>query len=164
MLQMSSKDNPPRVTLHSEGDLILEAKGEIQLRAASLHEHISGGVQRKIGGDVDVKIGGSLSCKVDSNVSHEGATVVIKGGGGKLSLTDASSVLEGAMTVIKASSMAVVTGGTVPLNPPVEPPEIPIVAIPPQLPDELKSSWGKRKVPEETPKFDSAQDPPPSGS
>jgi hypothetical protein len=166
MLQMSSTDDgPPRVTLHSEGDLILEAKGEIQLRAASLHEKIQGGVKREIGGDESVTVGGGMDHSADGVMKHAGSMAfLLSGGSAKASLTMDAVRLSGPMGVFDGGAMAVVTGGLVQLNPPVIPPEIPLIVPPPQLPGELKSSWAKRSVPAETPKFDSAQDPPPSGS
>lgn len=165
MLQMSNKDGKPRVTLHSEGDLILEAKGEIQLRAASLHEKIGGGVKREIGGDEKVTVGGGMDHSSDGVMKHAGSMAfLLSGGSAKASLTMDAVRLSGPMGVFDGGAMAVVTGGFVQLNPPVVPPEVPVVAPPAQLPGELKSSWAKRTVPAETPKFDSDQDPPPSGT
>ena len=163
MLQMSSKaDGTPRVTLHSEGDLVLEAKGQIQLRAASLHEAISGGVRREIGGDEKVIVTGSMDHSANGPITHDSSfATVLTGGGSKLSLTVEAARLSGQMGVFDGGAMAVVTGAMVQLNPPVTPPALPLVFPPPQLPSELATTWAKRNVPAATPPFDSDQDPPP---
>ena len=166
MLQMSSTaDGKPRVTLHSEGDLVLEAKGQIQLRAASLHEAISGGVKRQIGGDETVTVSGRMDHSADGLMKHNGSLAsIMTGGSSKLSLTMDAARLAGMIGILDGGAMAVVTGGMVQLNPPVVPPELPIKTPPPQLPGELATTWAKRNVPAPTPKFDSDQDPPPSAS
>jgi len=87
---------------------------------------------------------------------------VMTGGGSKLSLTMDSARLSGMIGVFDGGAMAVVTGAMVQLNPPVVPPEIPLVTPPPQLPGELGTTWAKRNVPAATPPFDTDQDPPPA--
>lgn len=163
MLQMSNKDGKPRVTLHSEGDLVLEAKGQIQVRAASLHEAISGGVLREIGGDEKVTVSGRMDHSADGLMKHNGSLAsVMTGGGSKLSLTADAARLAGVMGILDGGAMAIVTGGMVQLNPPVVPPELLLKTPPPQLPGELATTWAKRNVPAATPPFDTDQDPPPS--
>lgn len=166
MLQMSSKeDGTPRVTLHSEGDLLLEAKGQIQLRAAALHEKIGGGVVRDIGGDVKVTIDGAMDQTVSGVMKVEAKTgAEIKGGDAKLVLAPGGARLSSVQTVVQGAVMAIVSGGMVQLNPPAVPPEVPFVPVPPRLPGELATSWDKRNVPAKTPPFDSGQDEPPKGS
>ncbi len=163
MLQMSNKDGHPRVTLHSEGDLILEARGQIQLRAASLREDIGGGVKRVIAGDETVTVKGQMTheskgfMQLSSDLGG-----FYTGGGATVSLIPGQARMAAPISIIQGAAMAVVSGGTVQLNPPVVPPEPPKVSPPPILPGELGSSWGKRKVPPPTPRFESDGDPEPA--
>jgi uncharacterized protein involved in type VI secretion and phage assembly len=166
MLQMSSTDKgDPRVMLHSEGDLLLEAKGQIQLRAASLHEEISGGAVRDIGGDEKHTVGGGIEEKVSGIMKVDASRgMEQKAGGAKLVMDPTGARLSSVNTIIEGKGVAVVTGAVVQLNPPVVPPEVPLVAPPARLPGALKTSWEERKVPEATPPFSTDQDPAPSGN
>ena len=165
MLQLSDKDGKTRVTLHSEGDLLLEAKGQIQLRAAALHEAIGGGVMRQIGGDETVKVGGQMTHSSSGMMSHDSETgASYEGCGSVVELMPGQARMTSVMSVIEGDAMSVVSGGTVQLNPPVVPPKIPVIPVPKRLPGELGTSWGKRTKPEPTPRFESDQDPPPSGA
>jgi hypothetical protein len=162
MLQMSNKGGHPRVTLHSEGDLLLEAKGQIQLRAASLHEAIGGGVMREIGGDETVKVGGQMNHSASGMMTHESESgASYEGCGSVLELMPGQARLTSVASIVEGDGMAVVSGAMVQLNPPVVPPKIPVIPVPKHLPGELGSSWGKRAVPQPTAPFESDQDPPP---
>ncbi len=162
MLQLSDKDGKTRVTLHSEGDLLLEARGQIQLRAASLHEAIGGGVMRDIGGDETVKVGGQMNHSSSGMMTHESeAGASYEGCGSVLELMPGQGRLTAATSIVEGDVMAVVSGASVQLNPPVVPPKIPVIPVPKHLPGQLGSSWGKRAVPEPTARFESDQDPPP---
>lgn len=166
MLQLSSTEKGnPRVMLHAEGDLLLEATGQIQLRAASLHEAISGGVVRETGGDEKHTVGGGFEEKVSGLMQVEASRAMEqKGGGAKLVLAPTGARLSSTSTVVEGKAMAVVTGAMVQLNPPAVPPEVPLVAPPPRLPGALKTSWDKRAIPEPTPPFSTDQDPEPAES
>ena len=162
MLQMSNKDGHPRVTLHSEGDLLLEARGQIQLRAASLHEAIGGGVVREIGGDETVKVGGQMNHSASGMMTHESeAGASYEGCGSVLELMPGQARLTSVTSIVQGDAMAIASGAMVQLNPPVVPPKIPVIPVPKHLPGELGSSWGKRATPEPTARFESDQDPPP---
>jgi len=164
MLQMSNKDGKPRVTLHSEGDLVLEAKGQIQLRAASLHEQIGGGVKRQIGGDETVAVEGQMTHTSKGTMRHEAELdAFIEAGGSKLGLQPGHAELSAVNAVLSGLGFAVVSGAMVQLNPPAVPPAPPVVPIPTRLPGALGSTWSARTVPEPTPPFDSDQDPEPTG-
>ena len=164
MLQMSNKDGKPRVTLHSEGDLVLEAKGQIQLRAASLHEQIGGGVKRQIGGDETVAVEGQMTHTSKGTMRHEAELdAFFEAGGSKLGLQPGHAELSAVNAVLSGLGFAVVSGAMVQLNPPAVPPAPPVVPIPTRLPGALGSTWSARTVPEPTPPFDSDQDPEPTG-
>lgn len=163
MLQMSNKDGKPRVMLHSEGDLLLEAKGQIQLRAASLHEEIGGGVKRVIDGDETVKVKGQMTLESKGLMQLSAdAGGVYTGAGATLRLMPDGGRLSSTTTIVEGQAMAVVSGAMVQLNPPVVPPALPVVSPPPVLPGALGTTWGTRKKPEPTPPFDSDQDPEPT--
>lgn len=162
MLQMSNKDGKPRVMLHSEGDLLLEAKGQIQLRAASLHEAIGGGVMRDISGDETVKVGGQMNHSSSGMMTHESETgASYEGCGSVVSLMPGQARVTSVVSIVEGDAMAIASGATVQLNPPAVPPKIPVIPVPKYLPGELGSSWGTRKKPEPTVRFESDQDPPP---
>lgn len=163
MLQMSNKGGHPRVTLHSEGDLILEAKGQIQLRAASLREDIGGGVKRVIAGDETVTVKGQMTYESKGFMQLTSDTGgFYTGAGATVSLTPGQARMTAVTSIIQGSAMAIVSGAMVQLNPPVVPPELPKVSPPPVLPGQLGSSWGARKVPQPTPPFASDGDPAPT--
>ncbi len=163
MLQMTNKGGHPRVTLHSEGDLILEAKGQIQLRAAALHEAIGGGVKREIGGDETVTVGGQMHHSASGMMSHESETgASYEGCGSLVTLMPGQARMTSVVSVVEGDGMVVASGAMVQLNPPAVPPKIPEIPVPTQLPGALASSWGKRAVPQPTAPFDSDQDPPPA--
>ncbi len=160
MLQMSSTSSgTPRVTLHSEGDLVLEAKGQIQLRGASLHEAIGGGVKRDITGDEVVKIGGSMTHEATGLMKHKGGTgSIVDGAGSTVALSADSARMTSPMSVVEGTAAAIVSAAMVELNPPAVPPAVPVVEIPAQVPDALATTWKERGVPPETPLFDTGQD------
>lgn len=163
MLQMSNKDGKPRVTLHSEGDLLLEAKGQIQLRAAALHEQIGGGVLRDIGGDETVNVGGQMNHSSHGMMTHESDTgASYNGCGSMVELMPSQARMTSLFSIVEGAAMAIVSGGTVQLNPPVVPPKIPPLPVPTYLPGALGSSWSTRKKPEPTAPFESDQDPEPA--
>ncbi len=163
MLQMSNKDGKPRVMLHSEGDLLLEAKGQIQLRAASLHEDIGGGVKREIAGDETVKVKGQMTLESSGLMQHTSdQRTIVTGGGATVNLMTSEARMTGAQAIVQGQALAIVSAAMVQLNPPVVPPSPPAVSPPPRLPQPLGSSWGKRTKPDPTPPFASDQDPDPA--
>jgi uncharacterized protein (TIGR02594 family) len=50
----------PTITLHTQGDLALEATGEIRMRCRRLVQRVEEDASREVGGDEAVKIGGGL--------------------------------------------------------------------------------------------------------
>ncbi len=163
MLQMSNQGGKPRVTLHSEGDLLLEAKGQIQLRAASLHELIDGGVKREIGGDETVTVKGQMTHSSHGMMKHDSSTgASYEGCGSLVTLMPGQARMTSVISIVEGAAMSIASGGTVQLNPPVVPPKIPVIPVPKYLPGALASSYAARKVPEPTPPFESDQDPEPA--
>lgn len=165
MLQFSAggKD-PPRVTLHSEGDLILEApKGQVQINAKSLVTQVDGGAVTTIGGDAKVAIKGKYLQQGPQIHLKADQQALVEGGGAKASLSPGGATVQGAMAVLQAQAMAVVTGAVVQLNPPAPPPPPPPMIDPldPTLPGGLKTSWSERAVPAATNPVQSDGDPEP---
>jgi Uncharacterized protein conserved in bacteria len=168
ILQMSNSQGGrgTRITLHSEGDLLLEAKGQIQLRAASLHEAIGGGVKREIAGDETVTVKGQMTHSSEGMMKHESDTgSSYEGCGSLMTLMPGQARMTSVMSIMEGDAMSVVSGGMVQLNPPVVPPKIPVIPVPTYLPGALPSSHVPQNVPDPTPPFDSDQDPePPAGA
>jgi hypothetical protein len=161
MLQMSNpQGGKPRVMLHSEGDLLLEAKGQIQIRAASLHEAIGGGVKREIGGDETVTVKGQMTHSSEGMMKHESDTGgSYEGCGSLVTLMPGQARMTSVVSIMEGDAMSVVSGAMVQLNPPVVPPKIPVIPVPVYLPGALPTSHSVRNVPDPTPPFDSDQDP-----
>jgi uncharacterized protein involved in type VI secretion and phage assembly len=71
----------PTLTLHSEGDLALEAVGEIRLSCAKLVEKVGGDAAREVKGDATLKVGGKLSAKAGGDVGvAAGASLALTAG------------------------------------------------------------------------------------
>lgn len=168
ILQMSNSQSGrgTRITLHSEGDLLLEAKGQIQLRAASLHEAIGGGVKREIAGDETVTVKGQMTHSSEGMMKHESDTGgSYEGCGSLVTLMPGQARMTSVVSIVEGDGMSVVSGAMVQLNPPVVPPKIPVIPVPVYLPGALSTSHSVRNVPDPTPPFDSDQDPePPAGA
>jgi hypothetical protein len=92
------------------------------------------------------------------------ARALFKGCGSMLELMPTQARLTAVNSIVEGMAMAVVSATSVQLNPPVVPPRLPVLQVPQYLPGELGSSWGTRKRPEPTPRFESDQDPPPGGA
>ncbi|HEX2095267.1 MAG TPA: phage baseplate assembly protein V [Longimicrobiaceae bacterium] len=70
LLQLASDvGGTPTLTIHSEGDVSIEAKGEIRLSCARLVEKVSGDAAREVGGDATLKVSGKLTEKAGGDVA-----------------------------------------------------------------------------------------------
>lgn len=59
----------PTLTLHSEGDLSIEAKGEIRLHCARLVEKVGGDAARSVQGDATLKVAGKITAQAGGDVA-----------------------------------------------------------------------------------------------
>jgi len=119
----------PTLTLHSEGDLSIEAKGEIRLSCARLVEKVGGDAARETGGDTTFKAGGKLTAQA-------GADVGIAAGAG-------AALTAGASLTAHAAGVTKVIGSRVHLNPPGG--AAPRVRA--KIPGTPASVWSAREVP-----------------
>ncbi|HEU0055053.1 MAG TPA: phage baseplate assembly protein V, partial [Longimicrobium sp.] len=68
----------PTLTIHSEGDVSIEAKGEIRLSCARLVEKVGGDAAREVKGDSTLKVSGKATVKADGDVAvAAGANAVL---------------------------------------------------------------------------------------
>jgi len=118
---------------------------------------------REIGGDETVSVGGQMNHSSHGMMTHESDTgASFNGCGSMVELMPSQARMTSLMSIVEGAAMGIVSGGTVQLNPPVVPPKIPPLPVPTYLPGELGSSWGARKKPEPTVRFESDQDPEPA--
>lgn len=119
----------PTLTLHSEGDLSIEAKGEIRLSCARLVEKVSGDAARETGGNTTFKAGGGITAKASADVG--------------IAAGASAAVTAGANLTAHAGGVSTVIGSMVHLNPPGG--MAPRVRA--TIPGTPASVWAAREVP-----------------
>jgi uncharacterized protein involved in type VI secretion and phage assembly len=78
---MNDADGTPMVVLHSEGDLLLEAEGRIQLSCSELTEFVRGDAYREVRGDDTTRARGDIRLKADRSVTLDaGMELTARGG------------------------------------------------------------------------------------
>jgi uncharacterized protein involved in type VI secretion and phage assembly len=151
MVQLSNGVNgTPRVTIHAEGDLFLEAKERIQLKCKEIVELVEKDVTRIIGGDEQVSVKGvrvSTVSGADTFSSDDSITLLV--GGSSVELFSTGTTLQGMSIASVAKTQNVVQGAMVQLNPPgfVVPPAQGSAFLEPEKKD---SAWGGRENPKPT--------------
>jgi uncharacterized protein involved in type VI secretion and phage assembly len=151
MVQLSNGVNgSPRVTIHAEGDLFLEAKERIQLKCKELVELVEKDVTRIIGGDDQTSVKGVRTSSIngaDTFASTDSITLLV--GGSSVELSSTGTTLQGMNISSVAKTQNVVSGLMVQLNPPgfVVPPAQESSILEPEKKD---SSWGGRENPKPT--------------
>ncbi|MBK5188236.1 MAG: hypothetical protein JJD97_08310, partial [Gemmatimonadaceae bacterium] len=151
MLQLSNGiDGKPRVTIHSEGNLLLEAKETLQIQCKNLVATIDEDYRRFVGGDQATSVQGSrLSTTVGGDIMDSNAHVTMIVGGTSVEL-DATSITAQSLAINSvAKAQNTVAGMMVQLNPPgfaVGPPSdgaFPDTEI-------IETSWAARENPKPT--------------
>jgi uncharacterized protein involved in type VI secretion and phage assembly len=105
LLQLSNGANGvPTITLHAEGDLALEATGEIRMSCRRLVQKVAEDFAREVGGSERLKVGGGLAATA-------GKQLVLAAG------TDASLQAGGKLETVAGGTNSVV-GATVQIQPP----------------------------------------------
>jgi type VI secretion system secreted protein VgrG len=151
MVQLSNGiDGTPRVTIHAEGDLFLEAKERIQLKCKELVALVDKDVTRIIGGDDQTSVQGIRTSSIagaDSLASSDSITLLV--GGSSVELAATGTTIQGLNVSSVAKVQNVVSGLMVQLNPPgfVVPPAQGSSILQPAKKD---SSWGGRANPKPT--------------
>lgn len=136
-----SNEGTPTLTLHSEGDISIEAKGQLRIKAASLAETIDGVSYHESAGDFVINAKGGLLMKAGKAVALQAAMNV--------------RVAAGMILETIGGSLNQIIGALVHIQPPggqsTQPPQI----TPPKTP---ASTWAQMPVPAET-KGSSSADP-----
>lgn len=141
----------PRITIHSEGDLILEAKERIQLNCKTLVEVVgAGGATRTVEGHEQTVVKGNrlLDVQGASTIQSESKVSLVVGGS-SLELDSSSVVSQGVAVSSVAKAQNTVMGMMVQLNPPG-------FMVPPassgslDLPETKDSVWNARENPKAT--------------
>lgn len=127
-VQLANNSGQPLLTIHSEGDISIEAKNEIRLKCETLTERVGSNAYRKTGGNNVSDVGGSLTEKVAGKLAMEGASVVVKAGG---------------MLDAVAGGIHSIVGAMVHIQPPGK--MVPPIMVSP--PFEPRSPWEETEVP-----------------
>jgi Rhs element Vgr protein len=128
-IQLANNGGKPLITIHSEGDISLEAKEEIRLKCKSLVERVDGNAYRKITGDSTFEVSGKHTEKVSGDLVMNGMNVTVKAGG---------------MLDAVAGGIHSIVGSMVHIQPPGK------MVMPAMVnaPSEPQSPWKETKVPE----------------
>jgi len=144
MVQLQN-DGTPTITVHSEGDISLEAKEQIRIKCKNLVQIIDQNSERKVGGSEKAAV------TADLTLTAAGVTVA----------ADANMALSaGANLDASGGAMTNVVGTLVQLNPPV------FVKLPVSKaqPNEVATKWAKQQGAREVTKLKNTYDPvPPRG-
>jgi len=136
-VQLANNGGQPLLTIHSEGDIAIEAKNEIRLTCATLTERVSGAAYRKTGGDDVMDVSGNLTRKVGGNLVLQAMNIVAKAG---------------AMLDAAAGGVLSILGAMVHIQPPGK--SVPNATV--AAPAEPTSPWAKVDVPTSSPEKTSA--------
>jgi type VI secretion system secreted protein VgrG len=120
LVQLSNGVNgTPRITIHSDGDLFLEAGDRIQLKCKNLVELVSKDATRVIDGDDQTSIGGVRFIEVSGEDVHQSNTrIAMLVGGSTAEISPMKIVTQSIAVSSVAKAMNTVAGMTVQLNPP----------------------------------------------
>jgi len=81
LLQLTNKGGNPIVTVHSEGDIVLDAKQEIRLKSKTFVQEVESDSKRKVGGEDVVDAGKNVTLKAGADaILNGGMNAVVKGG------------------------------------------------------------------------------------
>jgi uncharacterized protein involved in type VI secretion and phage assembly len=151
MLQLSNGVNGrPRVTLHAEGDLLLEAKETLQIQCKNFVATVDKDLAMFVNGDQQTAVQGSrLAETIGGDIRNSSAHVTLISGGTSVELDSTSLTAQSLAINSVAKAQNTVAGMMVQLNPPG------FVVGPPtggqsQAIEIKESSWGGRDNPKPT--------------
>lgn len=136
-VQLANNGGQPLLTIHSEGDISIEAKNEIRLKCKTLTERVESDAFRKTGGNDITDVRGNLTKKVGGKLTLEGMNIVAKAG---------------AMLDAAAGGILSIVGSLVHIQPPGK--QVPSAVV--SAPSEPKTPWKKTEVPKDAPEKTSA--------
>ncbi len=128
-----SNAGTPTLTLHSEGDISIEAKGQLRIKAASLAETIAGPSYHESDGDFVVNAKGGLMMKAGKAVAIQAAM--------------SARVAAGMVMETIGGTLNQIIGALVHIQPPGGPSTQAPKISPPKTP---ASTWAKKPVPKAT--------------
>ncbi len=136
-LQLANNGGQPLLTIHSEGDISIEARNEIRLKCQTLTERVGSNAYRKTGGNDVLDATGNITRKAGMKLTLEGLNVVAKAG---------------AMLDAAAGGILSIVGSLVHIQPPGKQVMSATVTAPP----EPSSPWQQGQVPSAGPERTSA--------
>lgn len=101
LLQLSNKGGHPVVTIHSDGDIALQATEEIRIKCKKLVQDIETDSVKKVGGDDSVDAGKNVTIKAGMDAGLSGLNAIIKGGMNVELVAGAVNNIVGAMVQIQ---------------------------------------------------------------
>ncbi len=101
LLQMSNKGAHPVITIHSDGDIALQATEEIRIKCKKLVHDVDTDSVTKAGGDYSVDAGKNLTLKAGMDAGLSGLNAIIKGGMNVESVAGAINNVVGTMVHIQ---------------------------------------------------------------
>lgn len=101
LIQLTNKGGHPVITVHSDGDIALEAAEEIRIKCKKLVQEIEGDSVKKVGGDDSVDAGGNATLKAGMDLGLTGLNAILKGGANVESVAGAINNIVGAMVQIQ---------------------------------------------------------------
>jgi uncharacterized protein involved in type VI secretion and phage assembly len=127
-VRLANNQGQPVLSIHSEGDMEIEVKGELRIKCQSLVQRVESDSYRKIGNNETAEIGKDTILKTGTNLSLLSTNTTVKAGAKIDAVAGAIHSIVGAMVHIQPPGHVV---------PPV------VVKEPPAT----KSAWAKQEVP-----------------
>lgn len=102
LIQLSEpKSGPSVVTIYSDGDIALEAKGELRIKSKTFLQQVDSDSARKIGGDESTDVGKNATIKAGMDLGLSGLNAALKGGMNVESVAGAINNIVGGMVHIQ---------------------------------------------------------------
>jgi uncharacterized protein involved in type VI secretion and phage assembly len=127
-VRLANNGGKPVLSIHSEGDMEIEVKGELRIKCNSLVQRVESDAYRKIGNNETAEVGKDTVLKTGMNLSLLSTNTTVKAGAKIDAVAGATHSIVGAMVHIQPP------GHVVP----------PVVV---KEPAGVKSAWAKQAVP-----------------
>ena len=142
MLQLENATGGSTLTIHSEGDISIEAKDELRIKCRNLVQVVDQDYVRKAG--KSEKAAAGMDMTLTSTMVSVSADLTL-------------AISSGAMLNASGTAMVNIAGALVNLNPPGFV-KVPVSGASPHL---KQSVWSEQEVPDPTPRLKNTADPPP---
>jgi phage baseplate assembly protein gpV len=77
-VQLHNNNGKPKITIHSEGDITIEAEDELRLKCKTLVEDVGSDAYKKVGGNESIAVNGSVLTTAGGKYAIEGQNIVVK--------------------------------------------------------------------------------------